>query len=228
MSRHSQSPIFGQDPAPELIHTLNDLIITGKHQELVECLLQWHAASHQDSETNSQEGGSESDPKLDHTRTVPKSQDNSRSSDRGNDNGQVDSLSKEASSPSKDGCYTCGQHPNPQRRHHSHHQHDGRHTSRHQQHRSYHQHEWAHTSSHRSHYQHDRGPTQRLKHSPTPLAFQVSQQVDPEALPLSTEPSLKISTLTTAHQTNLPCTTQPVIIRQLTGQLIQHLAVGQL
>ena len=57
---------------------------------------------------NSQEGGSESDPKLNHTRTVPGSQDNSSSSDRSNDDGQADSLSKEARSPNKDGCYTHG------------------------------------------------------------------------------------------------------------------------
>ena len=59
---------------------------------------------------------------------------------------------------------------------------------------SYQQHEWAHNS------ERDRGPTQRLKHSPIPLP-------STEALPLSTEPSLKISMLTTAHQTDAPCTT---------------------
>ena len=103
---------------PESIRTLNTKVLrlhlerhnletTGKRQELVERLLQWHAASHQDSGTNSQEGGSESDPELNHTRTVPRSQDNSSSSDRDNDDGQEDSLSKEARSLDKDGCYTC-------------------------------------------------------------------------------------------------------------------------
>ena len=178
-TRNRQSS--AKSPTPESIRTLNtealrlhldrhNLVTTGKRQELVERLLRWHASSHQDSETNSQEGGSESDPELDRTPTVPGSQHNSSSSDRGSDDGQADSsVSKEARSPDEDGRYTRGRHPNPRRRHHSHHQRDGRHAGRHQQHLSYHQRERAHTSSHRSHHQRDRGPTQRLKHSPTPL-----------------------------------------------------------
>ena len=43
------------------------------------------------------------------------------------------------------------------------------------------------------------------------LAFQASPQVDTEALPHSTELSLKIPTLTTAYQMDSPCTTQPII-----------------
>ena len=161
-------------PTSESIHTLNtkalrlhldrhNLVMTGKCQDLVERLLRWHAASHQDSETNSREGDSESDPERDHTRTVPGSQDNSSSSDRGNDDGQEDSLSKEARSPDKDGHYTCGQHPDPWRRHHSHHRRDGGHASHHQQHHSYHQ--------------RDREPTRRLKHSPTPSPSQYRRRL---------------------------------------------------
>ena len=118
---------------PESICTLNtealwlhldrhNLVTTGKRQELVERLLRWHTASHQESETNSRESDSESDPERDHTRTVPRSQDISSSSDRGNDGGQEDSLLKEVRSPDEDGKYTHGQHPNPRRRHHSHRQ----------------------------------------------------------------------------------------------------------
>ena len=124
-TRNRQSS--AKSPTPESIRTLNaealrlhldrhNLVTTDRRQELVERLLQWYAASHQDSETNSQEGGSESDPELEHTRTVPGSQDNSSSSDRGNDDGQAnrqaDSLSKEARGQHP-------RHPNPRRQHHS-------------------------------------------------------------------------------------------------------------
>ena len=187
--------------SPELIRTLNteaqrlhldrhNLVTTSKRQELMERLLQWHTASHQVAESNSQEGGSESDPELNHTRTVSGSQENSSSSDRGNNDAQADSLSKEARSPDEDGCYTRGQHPNTLKRHYSHHQRE-EHASRHQQHRSYHQREWAHTSSHYSNHQRDRGPIQMLKHSPTPLASKYRHRL---TLPLSTELPLKIST----------------------------------
>ena len=175
-TRNRQSS--AKSPTPELIRTLNTEALrlhldrhnltTGKRQELVERLLRWHTASHQESETNSREGDSESEPERDHTRTVPGSQDISSSSDRGNDEGQEDSLLKEVRSPDEDGNYTHGQHPNPRRRHHSHHQREGRDASRYQQHRSYHQRERAHTISHRSHHLHDRGPIQRFKHTPTP------------------------------------------------------------
>ena len=168
-----------KSPTPESICTLNTealqlhlnrhiLATTGKHQELVERLLQWYAASHQDAERNLLEGGSESGSEPNHTQTVHRSQDYSSSSDGGNDDGQARSLSKEACSSDEDGHYARGQHPrhlNPRRQHHSCHQREGGHASRHQQHCLHHQHERAHTSSHRSHHQRDRGPSQRRKHS---------------------------------------------------------------
>ena len=59
-----------------------------------------------------------------------------------------------------------------------------------------------------------------------PLAFDASPQADIETLPLSTELSLKISTVTTAHQMDLPWTTQPVIIRQ-TAQCNNAISPGK-
>lgn len=164
MSRRPATPnrqAVARSPTPESIRTLNtealrlhlnrhNLATTGKRQELVERLLQWYAASHRDAERSSQEGGSESGSEPNHTRTVHGSQDNSSSSDEGNDGGQASSSSKEAHSFDEDGQYARGQHP---RHHHSYHQREGGLASRHQQHCSHHQREQAHTSSHHSHHQ---------------------------------------------------------------------------
>ena len=68
-----------KSPTPESIRTLNtealrlhlnrhNLVTTGKRQELVERLLQWYAASHQDAKSSSQEDGSESGSTPDSTR----------------------------------------------------------------------------------------------------------------------------------------------------------------
>ena len=166
---------------PESIRTLksealqlhldrHNLVTTSRHQELVEYLLRWYAASHQDSETNSQESSSKSDPKPDHTWTVPGSQTEATTMSK--------RMGRQMHCPRKLaaamrlctmhtvsilGILTSGGNITPITS-----MMEGTPASI-SNNRSHHQREWPHTSSHHSHHQHDRGAYPEVQHSLTPL-----------------------------------------------------------